>query len=181
MLDKEEGKGRVFKVVKQTVRKNKDVVGAGCIKDKDGKLVMEEDGIKAVWRSYFDNLLNEEFEWDKEKLGQLQEIYGPSERISVEEVRAAILKAKSGKAAGQTGVAAEMLKPTGDVGVQWMTDLCNEIVKEGKIPTDWRKSWMVSVYKGKGDALECGSYRGIKLLDHVMKILERVVEKRVRE
>jgi hypothetical protein len=24
------------------------------------------------------------------------------------------------------------------------------------------------------DALECGSYRGIKLLEHVMKILERV-------
>ena len=39
---------------------------------------------------------------------------------------------------------------------------------------------MVKVYKGKGDALECGSYRGIKLLDHVMKILERVIEKRVR-
>ena len=36
------------------------------------------------------------------------------------------------------------------------------------------------MYKGKGDALECGSYYGIKLLDHVMKILERVIEKRVR-
>jgi hypothetical protein len=39
---------------------------------------------------------------------------------------------------------------------------------------------MVTVYKGKGDALECGSYRGIKLLDHVMKVLERVIEKKVR-
>ena len=40
---------------------------------------------------------------------------------------------------------------------------------------------MVSVYKGKGDALECGSYRGIKLLDQVMKIFERIIERRVRE
>jgi len=39
---------------------------------------------------------------------------------------------------------------------------------------------MVNVYKGKGDALECGSYRGIKLLDHVMKVFERVIERRVR-
>ena len=40
---------------------------------------------------------------------------------------------------------------------------------------------MVNVYKGKGNALECGSYRGIRLLEHVMKILERVVEARVRK
>ena len=62
-----------------------------------------------------------------------------------------------------------------------MTDLCNAVVLEGKIPEDCRKSWMVSVYKGKGNALECGSYRGIKLLDQVMKVLERVIEKRVKD
>src|SRR5664279_6497592 len=73
-----------------------------------------------------------------------------------------------------------MLKATGEVGIQLVTDLCNKIVQESKIPSDWRKRWMVKVYKGKGDALECSSYRGIKLLDHVMKIIERVIEKRVR-
>ena len=30
-------------------------------------------------------------------------------------------------------------------------------------------------------ALECGSYREIKLLDHVMKILEKVIEGRVKK
>ena len=38
----------------------------------------------------------------------------------------------------------------------------------------------MTVYKGKGDALECGSYRGIKLLDHVMKVFERVMDKKIR-
>jgi hypothetical protein len=57
---------------------------------------------------------------------------------------------------------------------------CNMLVKEGKLTDDWSKSWMMNVYKGKGDALECGSYRGIKLLEHVMKILERVIDSRVR-
>ena len=80
---------------------------------------------------------------------------------------------------GPSGVVAEMLKASRAVGVQWVTDLFNKIVQEGKIPNEWRKSWMVRKYKGKGDALECGSYRGIKLLDHVMKVLERVIEKRV--
>ena len=72
------------------------------------------------------------------------------------------------------------MKASGDVGVKWVTDLCNAILHEGKIPGDWKKSSMVNVYKGKGDALKCGSYRGIKLLDHVMKVLERVIEKKVR-
>jgi hypothetical protein len=61
-----------------------------------------------------------------------------------------------------------------------MTDLCNEVVREGKILKDWSRSWMVSIYKGKGDALECGSYRGVKLLEHGLKVFERVVEARLR-
>ena len=39
---------------------------------------------------------------------------------------------------------------------------------------------MISVYKDKGDALECGSYRGIKLFDQVMKAFERVIERQMR-
>ena len=40
---------------------------------------------------------------------------------------------------------------------------------------------MINVYKGKGDALACGSYRSINLLEHRMKVLERVIEGRVRK
>ena len=40
---------------------------------------------------------------------------------------------------------------------------------------------MLSIYKGNGHALECNSYRGIKLLEHAMKVFERVIETRLRE
>ena len=36
------------------------------------------------------------------------------------------------------------------------------------------------VYKGKGDTLESGSYRGIKLPDQIMKVFELVIETRLR-
>ena len=61
-----------------------------------------------------------------------------------------------------------------------MTDLINNIVKEGCIPDDWRKSIPVPVYKGKGDPLVCSSYRAIQLLEQPMKVLETVLEKKIR-
>ena len=55
-----------------------------------------------------------------------------------------------------------------------MPDLINNIVKVGCTPDHWRKSILVSVYKGEGDPLVCGSYRAIKLLEQPMKVLESV-------
>jgi len=107
-------------------------------------------------------------------------VYGPINKITFQEVRLALWKMKCGKAMGPSGVV-EMLVAAGDVGVQWMVDLCNAIVQEGKVPDDWCSSWIVSVYKGKGDAIDCGSYRGIKLLEHAMKVFERVMEARIRK
>ena len=93
--------------------------------------------------------MNEEFDWDRNGLDNTQGVDGEPEEISVAEVRVAIKKMKLGKASGPSGIGAEMLKAVGEAGVVWVTDMCNAIVKEGKIPNDWTKSWMVCVYKGK--------------------------------
>ena len=42
-------------------------------------------------------------------------------------------------------------------------------------------SILLPVFKGKGNPMECGSYRAIKLLEHAMKVIERVLERRIRE
>ena len=175
-----DGKGTLFRVAKQMVKKGKDVVGGGCVKNGDGRIVVEEDELMEVWRAHYATLANEEFSWDKSTLTEVDVLSGPSERISEEEVRRAVAKMKCNKAPGPSGVVADMLKSAGETCLPWVTEVCNAIVQEGKMPKDWDKSWMVNVYKGKGDALECGSYRGIKLLEHVMKVLERVIESRVR-
>jgi len=47
-------------------------------------------------------------------------------------------------------------------------------VNEGCIPEDWKSSMVLPIYKVKGDPMECGSYRGIKLLEHAMKVVERI-------
>ena len=39
-LKDEDRKGNVFRVAKQLVRKNRDVVGAGCVRDNSGKIAV---------------------------------------------------------------------------------------------------------------------------------------------
>ena len=41
--------------------------------------------------------------------------------------------------------------------------------------------YLIPIYKGKGDPMECGSYRAIKLLEHGMKVLESFGEETKNE
>ena len=82
------------------------------------------------------------------------EVMGACCLISEGDVEAAIKGLKIGKAAGPSGVVSEMMKSSGGIGTRWMTDLINNIVKEGYIPDDW--SILVPVYTGKGDPHVCG-------------------------
>jgi len=148
MLENEDAKGNIFRIAKQMVKKNRDVVGGGCVKDVDCSIVVDDAKTMEIWKRYYEKLLNEEFDWNKNNLENVNAVCGARERISTSEVRAAIAKSKSGKAAGPSGVVAEMLKASGEKGEQWVTDICNKVVMEGCIPENWTKSWMVNVYKG---------------------------------
>ena len=89
---------------------------------------------------------------------------------------------KNGKAAGPSGVAAEMLKASPDICCKIIADSMNAIISEEKVQADWSDSIIVSLFnKGKGDALDLNNYRGLKLTDHVLKVIERVVENIIRE
>ena len=50
-----------------------------------------------------------------------------------------------------------------------------------RMPEEWRRSVLILIYKNKGDAQCCGNYRGIKLMNHTMKIWERIIEARLRD
>jgi len=45
---------------------------------------------------------------------------------------------KRHKAPGLSGLVEEMIQATGDVGTQWILDICYGIVNEGCIPEDWK-------------------------------------------
>ena len=74
-----------------------------------------------------------------------------------------------------------MTKAAGDTGATMIRDLATAIIRDGKVPTDWKESFIVCLYKGKGDALDRGNYRGLKLTEQAMKIIERIVDGLIRQ
>ena len=75
----------------------------------------------------------------------------------------------------------EMIPAAGDMGTSMIRDLAAGNIPNGKVPSDWEQSFIVCLYKGKGDALERGNYRGLKLTEQVMKVLERIVDDLIRQ
>ena len=173
--------GDVYQLAKQIRRDNQDVMGEKPVKNDAGQLSLDEEAKKEAWREHYERLLNVEFPWNPEDLSEESPVEGPSEPITLEMITKAISKMASGKAAGPSGIVAEMPKPVGEAGAVEVCDLIEDIISEGCIPTDWQESFIVNLYKGKGDALNRGNYRGLKLIEQVMKVLERVVVGLIRQ
>ena len=55
------------------------------------------------------------------------------------------------------------------------------IIFEEKVSKDWRDSIIISLFKGKGDALSPSNYHGLKLTNHILKVIQRVLENIIRE
>ena len=66
-----------------------------------------------------------------------------------------------------------------ELGVDWLHTIFNEFLTDERVPSDLKESEIVTIYKQKGDALECGKYREIKLLEIALKVYERVIERRI--
>ena len=104
----------------------------------------------------------------------------PVERVSREEVVKALRKIRAGKAAGPSDVRVEMIAVSGEIGVHVMVELCQSVLNGRGMPDEWVLSVVVPVSNGKRDAMSCGAYREVKLLEHAMKIVEKVLERRMR-
>ena len=170
----------VYRIARQMARANQDIVGENCVlNDAEVLAHTDEDKMKA-WVEHYSRLLNVEFDWPKDELPHADPIAGPPPPVTSKQIRTALGKMKCGKAAGPTGVIAEMLKSSGEHGIELVRQLGQEVFSSGEIPRDWEESVILNLYKGKGDALLRGNYRGLKLTDQVMKLLERVLDSAIR-
>ena len=166
----------VFRLSKQMRKENKDTSGEKCIQDDSGKLAYSNEKKKKAWKQHYERLPNVEFLWSKEDSSVEDLVLGAPTLASQEMVEKSINKVKKGKAPGPSGVATEMLKASSDIWSKMIADLTNSIICDNAMPNKWNDSIIISLHKGKGEALDRGDYRGLKLTEHILKVIERIIE-----
>ncbi|XP_037776725.1 uncharacterized protein LOC119573587 [Penaeus monodon] len=161
-------------------RKIKEVTGfkgcssTGCIKSKNGEVLMEKDKILERWTEYIGELFAD-YRGNKPEIRKA--IEGP--KILTSQVRGALQTMKRNEAAGPNEVVTEMIVVLEDFGIEKLTEVLNEVYDSGQIP-DLSKSIFIALPKKTG-AIECESHRTISLMGHVIKILLRILMMRARK
>jgi hypothetical protein len=98
--------------------------------------------------------------------------------ITIDEVKKAIRKLKSGKAPGLDEVSTDFLKATENIISPFLTKLFNHLFNTGTFPQDWCKSVIIPLFK-KGDMNLPGNYRGISLLSCISKVFTSILNNRL--
>ena len=134
---------------------------------------------KRIWKNHMEEIMNKEDGWDHVTAASMVE--GPIKNVTREEMAIAIKEIKPRKAAGPSEVCAEIISASAEVGVSVMVELCQRVLNGKGMPDESQTSVLVPIFKGKRNVKNCNTYREGKLLEHAMKIVERVLERRIRE
>ena len=131
---------------------------------RDGRLGFIKEDRAKIWKEHMEKIMNEENEWDH--MVEIDVVEGQVEKLARNEIVEAMQSMKSGKATGLSEVSVEMIVASGEIGVKVMMELCQRVLDSRGMPSEWKTSVFVPICKREGDVMSCGSYRGVKLLEH---------------
>jgi len=99
---------------------------------------------------------------------------------SLEEVCKCLSSLKCGKAAGSSGIVAEMLKAGGQLVAEKLWKFFRRVWDEVEVPKDWESGVVMPLFK-KGDRMDLDNYRGITLMDVVGKVFSGILRNRLEK
>jgi hypothetical protein len=160
-----------------------------CIYQKDGQtLTTTKEETKARWTEHFRNLLNQPGEastiqqLDNNKLlpPQQTEQITLQRNFTIKDLDAALPKCKNNKAKGEDDADIAMFKALVDNNKEALLVTLNMIWGEQGVPHQWRDV-IIKVLHKKGTTKDPNNFRGISLISHVGKLMERLIQMRLEE
>ena len=142
-------------------------------------IVMESsEAVIKRWKEYFEKLMNEEN--DQEPRTEEAEVVAEEVNyVSREEEKNALRRMRKSKAVGPDELPVEIWKCVGEIGIKFLTKLFNKLLVGERMPEEWRNVFIL-ICANTGDAQCCGSYRGIKLMSHTIKIWKIIIKARLK-
>ena len=181
-LDAQGKAQQMYERVKEFNKSESREISSNSIQSKDGTLLTEPKDITARWKEHIEELyaasdrqedigieLEEEVDWDN---------LGPG--ILREEVAKAIRQLKVGKATGDDGIPAELVKGLSADGIEGITKLCQEMYETGTWPEDFTRVRMKPIPK-KAGTQKCGEYRTLSLISHTSKVMLNILKDRLEK
>ena len=165
--------GKMYRRVKElTWKKDKSQKNKSII-NKQGTLLNDPEAVKERWKEYIEELYNKaekpaEIEIESQN-EVVEDLRGP-ERLD-SELMQAIKDMKSGKAEGEDGIPAEILKALDPEMIRYLLHLCKSIYTEGAWPQDFLPSIVVPLQK-KPNAQRCEDHRTISLISRAVYRIE---------
>ncbi|KAI5627545.1 hypothetical protein C0J50_12902, partial [Silurus asotus] len=136
-LDTKEGEKDLYRLARQRERAGKDVLQVRAVKDGEGNVLTRGESVLRRWREYFEQLMNEENQRER-RLDYVEMVKQDVDRISMEEVRAAIKRMKNGNLVGPDDIPVETWRCLGEMAVKFLTRLFNKIVEGDRMPEECR-------------------------------------------
>lgn len=159
--------------------------GAPLLSSDGTKLLTDRNDILSRWEEHFRDLLNRPSEVDPSSIENIEQqptIEHLADEPTIDEIYKAIKLLSNGKAPGNDGIPAEVLKYGGYGLVERLHTLYSRIWRDEEVPQQLKDAVIVTIYKKKGQRSECGNHRGISLLSLCGKVLAKILQLRlVRE
>ncbi|CAF4133783.1 unnamed protein product [Rotaria sp. Silwood2] len=128
------------------------------ILDKHGELLTNSKQSLTRWKEYFNDLLNVPSHVDPITIQQIHAVTittteqrRQEQTPSLEEVQRAIKQMKNGKAPGNDGISADLIKAGGLPMAKWLHEIFVDIWENETIIEDWSTAILIRLYKNKGD------------------------------
>ena len=138
-------------MARQRDRAGKDVQHVRVIKDENGNVMVNSEAVSKRWKEYFEKLMNEENNRDP-RTEEPEVVNKEINSVSREEVKNAIRRMKKGKAVGPDELPVEVWECMGEVEIKFLTKLFNRLLNGERMPEEWRRSVLITIYRDKGDA-----------------------------
>jgi hypothetical protein len=165
-------------------RQRNDKVKSTTELQVDGEEYNTPDEILQGWTKYFGKLstpqANEKYDEEYQRRVRLDvlliedicsQMSAPHRPVTCAEVKRAISRLSSNKAADSDGLMSEHLKVAGDSIVVYLTDLINAFIRNKEVPEDLKDGLLTPVHK-KGATNIPTNYRGITVTSIILKVLE---------